>query len=91
MQGRGGGVLPRVGAWSHARSLSAAKGLNHEIREIHEKRPFSCPRIVSVDSRHRGPSMVLGSPDGELKQIKVNAYGARGLQHGPSRGLHVRI
>ena len=26
--------------------------------------------------------MVLGSPDGEMKQIKVNAYGARGLHAG---------
>ncbi len=59
--------------------MSAAKGWNHEIHEIHEKRPFSCPRIVSVDSSPRGPSMVIGSPDGEMKQIKLNAYEAPGL------------
>jgi hypothetical protein len=33
-----------------------------------------------VDPSLRGPSMVLGSPDGEMKQIKVNADGAPGLQ-----------
>ena len=38
----------------------------------------------------RGTSMVLGSTDAEMKQIKVNAYEARGLQQGRSVEIHSR-